>query len=83
MIAGDTVNGKVRSDSGTLAAMIKDGKKDDEIVEHFYLAALSRYPTAEERDLCLTGIGRAPTRARGLQNVLWALLNTNEFLYNH
>lgn len=83
MIAGDTVNRKVRSDSGTLAVMIRDAKKDEEIVEHFYLSALSRYPTAEERDLCLTGIGRAPTRTRGLQNMLWALLNTNEFLYNH
>lgn len=83
MIAGDTVNNKIRSEAGTLAAMIRDGKKDDEIIEYFYLAALSRFPAPEERDLCLTGIGRAPNRVRGLQNVVWALLNSNEFLYNH
>ena len=63
--------------------MIREGKKDDKIIEHFYLSTLARFPTPEERDMCLTGIGRSGTRERGLQNVLWALLNSNEFLYNH
>lgn len=83
MIAGDTVNSKLRSDLGTLAAMVREGKKDDEIIEHFYLAALSRFPAPEERDMCLTGVAKASSRTRGLENVLWALLNSNEFLYNH
>jgi hypothetical protein len=83
MIAGDTVNNKVRGDSGTLAAMLREGRKDQDIIEHFYLAALARFPTPEERDMCLTGIAKSGSRRRGLENVLWALLNTNEFLYNH
>jgi hypothetical protein len=83
MISGETVNRKIRSDSSRLARMIAEGKQDGEIVEELYLAALSRKPTAKELGLCLEGIGRGATRARGLQNVLWALLNSNEFLYNH
>jgi uncharacterized protein DUF1553 len=83
MISGDTINQKIRSESSRLALMMQQGKRDEEIIEELYLSALSRYPTARERDLCLTGVGRGATRARGLQGVLWAILNSNEFLYNH
>jgi hypothetical protein len=83
MIAGDTVNKKVRSDASRLAGMVRDGKADQDIIENLYLATLSRYPTAAERDLCLAAAKRANDRSRGLQNVLWALLNSNEFVYNH
>ena len=83
MISGDTINQKIRSESSRLAHMMQQGKRDEEIIEELYLSALSRYPTARERDLCLTGVGRGATRARGLQSVLWAILNSNEFLYNH
>jgi len=82
---GDTVNEKIRrsAQQGALARLLHEGKTDQEIIEHFYLAAHSRYPEPEEKDQCLTVIGRAETRERGLQNVVWALLSTNEFLYNH
>ena len=83
MMAGDTVNQKIRSDRGNLARMIAEGRTDDEIVEHFYLAALGRYPAAEEKDMCHTAVAQASTRRAGLENVVWALLDGNEFLYNH
>ena len=85
LLVGDTVNEKIRAsaESGELGRLLEAGKTDQEIVEHFYLASLSRPPEAEETDYCQTVIGRARNRPEGLQNVLWALLSTNEFLYNH
>jgi hypothetical protein len=83
MLVGDTVNKKISDERGTLAQMVRKGKGDSEIVEHFYLAALSRLPTPQERVDCSTVIAKAAAREKGLQNVLWALLNGNEFLYNH
>jgi len=83
MLVGDTVNKKISDERGTLARMVRKGKDDAEIVEHFYLAALSRLPTPQEQMDCSTVIARASAREKGLQNVLWALLNGNEFLYNH
>jgi len=83
MLVGDTINKKVSNERGTLAQLVRRGKSDSDIVEHFYLAALSRYPTAAEAEDCRTIVARAETRDRGLQNMLWALLNGNEFLYNH
>ena len=85
LLVGDTVNEKIRTsaEKGELASLLRDGKSDNEIVEHLYLAALSRLPEPNERDDCQTVISRAKDRSTGLQNVLWALVSTNEFLYNH
>lgn len=85
LLVGDTVNEKIRTSAerGELARLIRGSKTDSEIVDHFYLAALSRHPQPHERDDCQTVISRAKNRTVGLQNVLWALVSTNEFLYNH
>ena len=85
LLVGDTVNEKVRISArkGELARLLRENKTDLEIVDHFYLAALSRLPDPDEKDHCQTVIGRAKDRSTGLQNVLWALVSTNEFLYNH
>ncbi len=85
LLVGDTLNRKLQesSEKGEIARLLKDGKSDAEIVEHFYLAALARYPEAEEKDYCLSVISKADEHARGLRNAVWAILSTNEFLYNH
>lgn len=83
MLVGDTLNKKLSDERGTLAQLVNGGKGDAEIVEHFYLAALARFPTAQEKEDCLTVVARAERRDKGLQNMLWALLNGSEFLYNH
>ncbi len=85
LLVGDTVNKKIQSsaEKGKLARALREGKTDQEIVDQFFLASLSRLPEAEEKDYCQTVIARAENRSEGLQNVLWALLSTNEFLYNH
>ena len=85
MLVGDTVNEKIRASAGSghLARLLKEGRSDSEIVDQLYLAALSRLPLPNERDDCQTVISRSADRSTGLQSVLWALLSTNEFLYNH
>ena len=85
LLVGDTLNEKLdaSSEDGEIARLIDAGKSDAEIIDHFYLASLTRYPGAEEKDYCLSVISKADERARGLRNAVWAILSTNEFLYNH
>jgi hypothetical protein len=50
------------------------------IVDEFFLAALSRPPTPAEREGILSRIDSAEDRRTGLEDVLWAILNSKEFL---
>ncbi|MGC8001324.1 hypothetical protein, partial [Salmonella enterica] len=56
---------------------------DAEILETLYLGALSRRPTVTETRVLLELVKKAPKREDGFQDVLWALLNSKEFLFNH
>ncbi|HTE18761.1 MAG TPA: hypothetical protein VK689_10320, partial [Armatimonadota bacterium] len=61
----------------------KSGKPDGEIVEELFLRALARRPTANELADVLKVIPTAPSRDEALQDVLWALINSKEFMFNH
>jgi len=56
---------------------------DDAAVEELFLATLSRYPTEKEKTKALDYIGSKTDRQSAFGDVLWALVNTTEFIFNH
>lgn len=52
-------------------------------VEDAYLRTLSRLPTAQEAADSKAFVAQAKTPLDGLRDVMWALLNTKEFIVNH
>jgi len=52
-----------------------------EAVDLIFLTVLAREPTAEDRRMAASEVGSAKTQLIGLGNVIWALLNTREFLF--
>ncbi len=83
MIGGDTAHRKVTDRSGYVAQAVSRFVDDAALVEEFYLRTLTRFPDAEEVAAARKAIGQAKSRQQGAEDVLWALLNTKEFLYNH
>jgi hypothetical protein len=53
------------------------------MVNHIYLAALSRTPSARERTMADRFLSSNPDTINVLEDVFWALLNSNEFILNH
>jgi hypothetical protein len=53
------------------------------IVEEMYLRALSRPPTPKETAHWSAALVGATDRRQILEDVLWALLNSREFVFNH
>jgi hypothetical protein len=74
---------KVTSPQGRVARLLVAKRADAEIIEELYLATLSRLPTAEERARVHKLLASASSRQEGLEDLLWALLNTAEFSFNH
>jgi hypothetical protein len=54
-----------------------------EIINEAYLRTLSRYPTDEEVRTSQAYISESSDAVDGVRGVLWALLNTREFMVNH
>lgn len=80
LITGELMNSLVKDADNRLGKMLSAGKTDAEMLEEFYLAALCRRPTATEAKKLLAHVGVAPDRRAVWEDVLWALLNSKEFL---
>ncbi len=55
----------------------------DDLIRSAYLRALSRQPTAAELTDCREHLTTLEDRSVGLRDLLWALVNTQEFITNH
>jgi len=55
----------------------------EQLVEEAYLRTLSRYPDDEETAISVGFINESKTPAEGVESLLWALVNTKEFIITH
>ncbi len=82
LVNGPTLAESIADADGRIARLIVSGASNDEIVDDLYLATLARFPTTAERDLAATHLANADGRAAAAQDLMWALLNSNGFLFN-
>jgi len=82
LMNGRQLHAKVTADGGRAAALAAADVPPDGIIEELYLAAYARLPTDDERRRLLPEFSRAgATRRSAAEDLLWALLNTPEFVY--
>ncbi len=68
--------------NGWLKQVAKSKEKPEELVRQAYLRSLSRLPSEREVGVALGYIKDSPSQAAGLRDLMWALLNTKEFIVN-
>jgi hypothetical protein len=90
MIGGDTIQNKLdvaKSPKGRLAKLLSSKKTDREIMEELFLASLSRLPGGDELAVCEKTLRQTladgESRQSYYRDLFWALLNSNEFAFNH
>ena len=55
----------------------------EEIVRQAFLRTLSRYPSEEELERSVEYVNADENKINGVRGLVWALLNTKEFIVNH
>ena len=95
VINGDTLNKKLSSVDGYVALFLKLGLSDSRIADHVYLSAFSRLPANAEKTVVLDALRKAreapaatpeaalERRRQALEDMMWALLTSKEFMFNH
>ena len=84
MMNSRSLQSKFSSPEGRLKKLADGKMTAEEIVAELYLSAFSRFPSAEELKTAAGAfvIPKA-TRQTATEDVLWALLNSAEFVLNH
>ncbi len=72
---------KVTSDQGRASQLAASDRTATQIVEDLYLATYSRLPTAAELADVTPVIEQNPNRRQATEDLMWALLNTPEFIF--
>ena len=77
------LNGRHVYDQVNASAEKHQELTDIELTEHLYLAALSRYPTKHEQTIVAEFITKHENRDDAIRDLIWALVNTAEFMFQH
>jgi hypothetical protein len=76
------VQEKLSADDGRVAQLAASPLAEEQIVGELYLATYCREPTPRERRAALAAFRRKGTTRRGAtEDLLWALINSPEFVF--
>jgi hypothetical protein len=81
-VNGPEVQAKITDENSRLNQWLASGITDAQLLDEMFLSTLTRKPTAREKDRLLTRIAKGP-RKEVLEDTLWAILNSKEFVFNH
>jgi hypothetical protein len=83
LLNSDEVQTKISRAGGRADALAKDPRPDAEKVEELFVWALGHKPNEKKMKLALDHIGaHAKDKKVAYENILWALINTKEFIFN-
>lgn len=83
MSTSDEMENKIADGNGRLARLFKEETPVPAIVEEVYLAAFARFPSAEERQVGEDYLNSAEDKRKAAEDLLWTILNSREFVFNH
>jgi hypothetical protein len=84
LINGKSVLGRVKNPAARPAALLGQKLTDEQLVTELYLWSLARNPTEKERAVGAEFVASYGTdRAAAAQDLMWALLNSRDFLLVH
>lgn len=83
LMTGSAMQQATSSEEGAvLRHVIQSKMSAEEKITHLFLAAVARPPSAQELKLGLEMLAKNPQEI-ALQDIWWALLNSNEFILDH
>ena len=80
MMTGPLMHNAVSASNNRVGKLLKASKSNADMVEELFLASLCRFPNHRERSAFVARIESAADRRAVLEDLLWGLLNSKEFL---
>jgi hypothetical protein len=80
MVSGELISELLGDGQNSVAQAMNSDQSTDEFLSELYWSALTREVTTSERESLRAYVDAQPDRRAALQDVVWAVLNSNEFL---
>jgi hypothetical protein len=82
MAVGDTVQPRIGA-GGRVKQLVDKNEFSGPVIEELFIMALSRRPTSFEMEALQTLVADAQADPSIYEDILWGLLNSTEFVFNH
>ena len=82
---GNTLNGKLEAEDNWLGGMLARTLTDEHLIRAAFMRTLARSPTDSELQAILASFGdyEKSQRRSLFEDLLWGLMSSREFLFNH
>src|SRR5207249_349807 len=81
LLNSQEIQSKLSRSGGRSELMVRDARSDKEKVEELFVWAFARRPTEAQMNIALANIqSNAKNRQLAYENIIWALVNTKEFI---
>ena len=78
---GDTISSKLSNKEGRIQQLLNQKTPHDQIVDELYVATLSRPPSEAELAFSRTLLDESASPQQCYEDLLWALINSKQFLF--
>lgn len=80
---GTEIHRKLKDQNNRFHKALVSGKSPEETIHELYLAAICRPPSEQELKASMEHCATRDNIAAGVEDVCWALFNTDEFVFQH
>lgn len=82
LLNGENTTGKIL-EGQFIDKMLSSGQTPESIIQAIYIRCYSREPSTEEKAKLIDRVSQAADKQSELVDIFWAVLNSNEFIFNH
>lgn len=83
LLNGSFINRLLTDENNRLHLGIRNSRPREEVIVELYRLALSRYPSESELNHSLAYMESHADKTKALEDICWAILNKDEFLFQH
>jgi hypothetical protein len=80
MVTGEVITELLSADDNSIQRSVSSDQSTSEFLDELFWSAVSRAPTTDELQRLEAHVLASENRMSGLQDAVWAVLNSNEFL---